>query len=123
MSKNRKRRFAGFSFLMAAAALCLGAPPGVLRTNVPLEWDYPTNELSTNLLFKIYSSTNLSSPVTNWSLYSTVVGTNTRAIVPLDAQQRFFVLTASNYWGESSFSNVTNVPPPPRHTNSVRLGP
>ena len=105
------------------AVACLGAPPGQMRTNGTLHWSYPTNELGTNLWFKIYSTTNVGAPASTWPLYLTVVGTNTQAVFPINAEQRFFVVTASNWHGESVFSNVASTPPPPRHENDLRLGP
>ncbi len=104
-------------FLLSCGFL-QAAPPGILRTNVTLAWDYPVTELSTNLVFKIYSATNVIQPVV---LLTNVSGTNTQVTLPLDAQQRYFVVTASNYWGESSFSNVAETPPPPRDQNNLRL--
>jgi len=101
----------------------LAAPPGVMRTNVNLAWDYPTNELSTNLTFKLYSATNIASPVATWPLLTTVVGTNLSVTLPIDAQQRYFVMTASNWWGESIPSNVAGTPPLPRSDSKLSLGP
>lgn len=112
-----------FTACLFVAAFCLAAPPGQMRTNGTLHWSYPTNELSTNLLFKIYSTTNISAPISTWPLYLTVVGTNTQAVFPINAEQRFFSVTASNWHGESPFSNVASTPPPPRHENDLRLGP
>jgi hypothetical protein len=103
------------------AAAVLAAP---LRTNLTLQvLNYPANELSTNLVFKVYSTTNINLSVTNWPLYRTVVATNSQISLPIDANQRFFVLTSSNWWGESSFSNVAGTPPLPRSDASIRLGP
>ncbi|OHD27380.1 MAG: hypothetical protein A2Y38_01870 [Spirochaetes bacterium GWB1_59_5] len=114
-------------FVLALLALAVvpvdAAPPGVLRTNVTLQCDYPAGELGTNLVFKIYSSTNLSVAVTNWPLLKTVVATSTHITLPIDATQRFYVMTASNWWGETSFSNVAQTPPIPRDVINVRLGP
>lgn len=123
MWKNSKKTFtAGFA-LAVAAVLCLGAPPGVIRTNVTLAWDpYPTNQISPDLVLKVYSSTNATAPLSTWPLLTTVNPTNSTVTLPTDAQQRFFVMTASNWWGESFFSNVTNTPPTLRLTNNLRLG-
>lgn len=125
ISKIRKNLFAAFCVCVCVliSFVCLGAPPGVLRTNVPLTWTYPTNLLSTNLIFKVYSSTNVSVPVTNWPLTATVIGTNTNVVLPINAQQRFFVLTASNWWGESDFSNVAQTPPVPSDEGTLSIGP
>jgi hypothetical protein len=95
--------------LMAAAAW---ASP--LRTSVILAWNYPTNELSTNLVFKIYASPDSAVPLTNWTLLMTVTGTNLQATVSLNPTNMFFFVTASNLWGESDPSNVVSAPAPPR---------
>lgn len=97
------------------------AGPGATRNSVTLAWDYPTNELSTNLLFKVYSHTNITVPLTNWTVLTNVVGTNLNVAIPMNAQQRFFYVTASNYWGESFPSNVAGTPPPPRDQVGLRL--
>jgi hypothetical protein len=85
-----------------------------LRTNVTLVFDYPVNELSTNLTFKFYSSTNAAAPLASWTLFAAVPATNTTYTFPLQPQQRFFFVTASNYWAESDPSSVASTPVPPR---------
>jgi len=110
--------------LVILAVLCAdGAPPGVMRTSVTLAWDYPTNQLSTNLTFRIFSTTNITQSVTNWPLYGATSGTNLSATFPIDANQRWFVMTASNWWGSSDFSTVAATPPLPRSDVSLSLGP
>jgi hypothetical protein len=94
-----------------------------MRTNITFSWTFPTQHLSTNVLFKFYSSTNLTLPVTNWPLYATKIGTNTTVTLPIDAQQRWFVLTASNWWGETDFSNVAGTQPILPSESTVMIGP
>jgi len=108
---NRVRAVALMIFMVCGMAAAAG--PGNLRTNITLSFDFPTNLLSTNVLFKFYSSTTITQPVNQWPLYASVVGTNTSYTFPIDAVagQRWFVMTASNWWGETSFSNVTNTQP------------
>jgi hypothetical protein len=96
------------------ALLGFSLKAATLRTNVTLVWNYPEAELSTNLVFKLYSSPNPATPLASWALLVTVPGTNTQATVPMQPTNMFFVLTASNYWGESDFSNVASTPVPPR---------
>ena len=69
-------------------------------------WDYPTNELSADLVFKLYSTDNLSLPMSQWALKVTVTGTNTMVSVPMTNGWQFFYVTASNEWGESVPSNT-----------------
>ena len=122
--RNRKRlMLAAAAMLAAMFSLAVVLPPGTLRTSVTLAWNYPTNQLSTNLTFKIYSSTNLTLPVTNWPLVQTVAGTNLSVTMPIDGQQRWYVMTSSNWWGESSFSNVAGTEPLPRSDVDLGIGP
>lgn len=108
--------------LLLLALPAMGAP-GVLRTNAMLRWTYPTNELSTNLTFYIYSHTNISVPLTNWPVLTNVVGTNLSVAFPINAQQRWFFMTASNWWAESLPSEVVGTPPLPRNDSKLELGP
>lgn len=117
-NRMRKVKLNGVAALVLLFAVTV---IGQLRTNVVLEFDYPATELSTNLTFKVYSTTNITQPVTNWPVLLTVVGTNASITIPMTAQQRFFVITASNYWGEGNFSAVAQTPPPPRDLVQVRL--
>ena len=108
---NKVRAVALCVFLFCGVAVA--GSPGQMRTNITLSFDFPANLLSTNVLFKFYSSTSIAQPVNQWPLYGTAVGTNTTFTFPIDAAagQRYFVMTASNWWGETSFSNVTNTQP------------
>lgn len=108
--------------LLLVSIVTLGVLPGQLRNSVTLAWDgYPPGELSTNLTFKVYSSTNPAVPLTNWQVFTNVVGTNTSVVIVMQPEQRFFFVTASNLWGESTPSNVAGSPPPPRDNLTVRL--
>lgn len=86
------------------SALCLRA------ATVTFFWDYPTNELGADLTFKIYAHTNITVPGSNWPVVLQIVGTQTTAIVTMTPGRQFFYVTASNMWGESGPSNVTNTP-------------
>lgn len=125
-NKSRKT-FGGFCVLAAALAVCLGvtgAPGDPPRDTITLEWNaYPPGAITPELVLKIYSTTNPTLPLSSWPLLATVNPTNTRITLPIDYHQRFYVMTASNWWAESFFSNGTNTPPTLRLTNSLRLGP
>lgn len=117
--------------------ISLAAPPGQLRTNGTIQWDYPTNALSTNMVFKLYSHTNIAAPLSTWPLLSTILWTNSIAITnrlgtnraiyqftfPTVQAQQFFVVTASNWHGESDFSEVAQTVMPPLSDIPVRIGP
>lgn len=89
--------------------------PGNIKTNVTLQADYPTNAVSTDLSFNLYSSTNAALPLSSWSVLTNVTypgcmvnGTNVQVTVPIQPGNMFFYMTASNWFGESNPSNVTN---------------
>ena len=96
---------------LALAALAAGLNPS---GRVRLAWDYPTNELSTNLVFRLYTSTNSMLEATNWTVLTNVVGTNLSVDIRIVPGERFFFLTASNFWGESFLSNIASTPALPR---------
>ena len=60
--------------------------------------------------FKIYGTNDITAPLTNWPLLITVPGNVTQALYIMQPGQTFFYVTASNFWGESGPSNVTNTP-------------
>ena len=93
---------------IATLLLCLTALAG-LRSTITLYWDYPPALLSPDLTFKIYSSTDM----INWVNFTNVVGTNTEITIPITASRMFFTATASNFWGESDFSNTASTPNAP----------
>jgi hypothetical protein len=101
--------------VLVLALLALGFSAQPLRNSVTFAWSYPTNELSTNLTFKLYASPDVTVPLTNWAVLTNVVGTNLQVTVPLAATNLFFFLTASNYWGEGNPSGVVSTPAPPRN--------
>jgi hypothetical protein len=65
----------------------------------------------------------MSLPLTSWVQITNVSGTNISVTFPIDAQQRWFVATASNWWGTSDFSGVAATPPLPRSDLKLQLGP
>lgn len=73
-----------------------------------LVWDYPAEELSTDLTFKVYSHTNVAVPVSQWPVIAHLVGTNTSFEIPeWLGPERYFQVTASNAFGESDFASTT----------------
>lgn len=112
--------------LLAAVLPCLAVdlvnvppPPPLIPTgHIQFEWDYPTNELSTNLTFILWKSTDL----TNWTQVASFPGTNTTAtftLAPVGACT--FAISASNFWGATSFfSNFAFTPNLPRNDQGFR---
>ena len=83
-------------------------------TSITLAWNYPANQLSTGLVFRVYSSLDITTPLQNWTVLTNVVGTNLFVTLSVQPGARYFSLTASNLWGESDFSNVASTPAVPR---------
>ena len=109
-----------------SAALLIGA--GTNPVPVMLEWDTPTTDNYTNLLYRLYGTTNLSLSMSNWPMISVVtnpIPTNNGAqlffSIPIVPGAWFFTMTASNFWGESPFSNVAPTPPVPALLNNLRI--
>lgn len=115
-------------FLTLFGLTCFGA--GATTTNVTFAFRWPgpidyaglsQSDFMTNITFRIYSSTNASTPINQWVLYSTWQGAlfNTQGppgstwtnTIPVDfTGARFFALKAYSPnaagGGESPFSNV-----------------
>lgn len=98
-------------------SFAVAAPVG----EVVLEWDYPAQEVTTNLSFQVYGSTNINTPMTNWAVLASVPGTNKQARFVISPGRYFFVMTASNEWGKSDFSDVVSTSPLPRSDVNVRI--
>lgn len=106
--------------LLASALTLIGASTNRIFLTFDLSSDYDTNTF-----FHFYSSTNVALPVSEW-MHATNVdfATFTNAMkveIPSATGQRlFYVVTASNLFGESPFSAAVSVilPVPPR----LRIG-
>ena len=121
------------SLFIAITSLTLLAwtpPPSTVQ--LTLEWDYPTNEVASIEMFRVYSSTNIAIPLSSWTVLASIGGTNsivstngTNAICRLPftivPAQRFFSVTASNVWFESDFSDVLSTPHLPRRDIKLKL--
>ena len=92
------KRFASLDLAATMAVTDIAVVlPGQPRSSISLSWDYDTNNLPD--VFKLYTSTNLSLPTTNW----TVLGASLNGTgIPLSAtnlisasEQRFFRIKVS----------------------------
>ena len=118
-------------FLLLGLLAGQAAPP---TGSITFFWDYPSAYLETNLVFRLYTSTNITTPLTNWTVIGSVnglaalgtngIGTNTsklRLSVKIEPGQHYFVMKASNFWGEADFSNVVSTPALPRDDSTLRV--
>ena len=109
------------AILICCASTLLG---GSVVTNITLAWDYPTNELTTNITFNVYSATNVAAPFSTWAIRTNIIGTNTSVVLPLLSGVTFYTCTASNMLGESDPSNVAVAQAPRSGANlKIKAGP
>jgi hypothetical protein len=104
-------------FLLILFARCLVLHAAA--ADISLYWDYPTNDLSTQMVFKVYWTTNITNPVI-WQSFI-VPGTTTTTRVTMEPGRRFFVMTASNLWGESELSNLISTPNPATNVTGLKI--
>jgi len=97
------------ALLVNAAPQLIVAPP---NGHVKISWDYDPNELSTNLFFILYETTNITTPLTNWTVLTNMVGTNTYGQFDVVPGEHYFVAQASNFWGETSITSAPGHTPP-----------
>jgi hypothetical protein len=90
-----------FTTFTATAAVVPPSP------TVMLSWDYPSDQLGTNITFKIYHATDINLPMTSWTVVTNVVGTNLSTKIPMGPGAHFFAMTASSPAGESGFATVS----------------
>jgi len=107
--------------LIAGAAVAIAASLPSGPTPITLAWDYPAADLSTGLVFRVYHTTTITTPVANWAVITNVAGTNLSVTLTVTPGARFYVVTASNFWGESDPSNVASTPELPRSDVNLRL--
>jgi hypothetical protein len=91
-----------------------------INGRVRLTWSYPTTT-DTSLVFKIYTSTSMSIPLTNWTVVATVPYNARSYDLTVTPGEQFFVMTASNFWGQGDFSNVAGTPPAPSIGGSLAV--
>ena len=85
-----------------------------LTDSLTLAWDYPTEELPTNIVFHVWTSNDVNKPLTNWTVCATVPSPKTTTTVPDVWGWRYFSCTASNEIGRSDFSNIVSYHTRPR---------
>lgn len=117
--------------LILAAMMFAAVAIGATTNRISLSWDN-SPEFGTNLDFHVYSTTNFALPVTEWPHLTNVnfvtatnsakVGEGGRLeILPAEDTLRFYVLTASNFTGQTDFSDPVSVRRLPRGTG-LKIG-
>lgn len=123
--------FASATFVFGGALIFPPLPPSA-TVPIVLSFDYPTNGMDTNLVFVLRGTNQLGLSPTNWpieqSLFATNYWTNAWAL-PITGTNytvtftnqtipgiHFWYVAATNWWGESSPSNVLEIPPLPTST-------
>jgi hypothetical protein len=76
-------------------------PPG---QKIRLVWDFPVSKETPDLIFKVYHSRRIGPSFESWLVLTNVPGNLRSVDLPAIKTLEFFVLTASNYLGESSFA-------------------
>jgi hypothetical protein len=72
-------------------------------------------------VFVLYSSTNAALPLNQWQPWTNAPGTDPTVTVQMQPGAMFFFVTASNIWGESGPSNVTNTPVAPVSITNLNI--
>lgn len=113
------------ALLLGAASLVAGPV-----TNITIGWTYPVDELSTNIVFRIYHTTNIVQNPTNtfpvgWNLFTNVSGLKTNVVIPVKPGNSFFIGTVYSLegMGESPPSNDLRVQGLRRSTIDATPGP
>lgn len=114
--------------LLLVVALGLTAlERGAWKNYVVIRWDYtdklyPELSFHTNLWFRVYAHTNIAEPMANWPVIAVINGTNRQAKIEIAPGHWWFAMTASNWWGESVFSDALRLPGPPSEESKLFLG-
>lgn len=87
--------------VMLSAMIFAGSPK-----TVRLIWTYPADEVTPELGFVIFSSTNIAIPLTNWLVLTNAPGTSRSLVITAVPGKNYFAMKATNALGESDFSEV-----------------
>lgn len=104
--------------ILASLLLCISAFSAPLLVvnppngHVTLSWNYDTNLLSTNLFFHVYETTNVTIPLIQWNTLTNMVGVTTSVVLEVVPGEHYFVVSSSNFWGETSITSQPAYTPP-----------
>jgi hypothetical protein len=98
---------------------------GQLKTNLTLSWDYPPTSQSTTITFYVFSSADISVPMSNWNYVAWVACvpgiSNYMIPVMAGAKPVWFTAGASNLTGYAPFPGAAECPPAPRSDVILRV--
>lgn len=115
--------------ILGALMLAICARGAGTPVNLTAQWTY-TNQPPD--VFKVYQTSNLGLPLTNWLVVATVPGvttsgtnswTTTNAFFSVIPGVYFWTVTASNFWGESIPGNTPSSPPPVGNVTNILAKP
>lgn len=104
------------SFVCLLAAIGLAKAAGTATNGVQaitISWGNDPS-FDSNGVVRVYHSTDITVPLTNWAVLTNVQGSFTNVVIGVLPSAHFFTGTYSNFWGESDFSPVASTPPFPR---------
>jgi len=89
---------------------------------LPLTWIYDPIEQQDIDVWKLYHTDNLNDPI-DWKLFGVYTNNLSTNLIMVDITpgQHFFILTASNYWGESLPSNRARTKFAPNKINTLKI--
>lgn len=99
-------------FTALLALLVLGLAPATdftVSQPVTFEWE-SSNEVTPDLSFNLYKADSPTAPRSDWIKIITIPGSNTWQTVIFRPGKTYWTVTASNFWGESDFSNIVGTP-------------
>ncbi len=91
----------------------------LMAADVRVEWDHDTQPDEGVVTFWLRSSTDATLPLIEWPVIAQTA--EKQAAINIEPGKRFFVVQASNFWGLSEFSNVTNTPTIPANPRTIRI--
>ena len=84
-----------------------GAPLPPAPRTIVLSWDYPAEELTPDISFNVYHSSDISIPIRNWQVITNVPAPDLSVSLTVKSGAHFFAITALKNGLESDFSSVS----------------
>ena len=99
-----------------------GTPTLHTAVNLLLTWDYPAAELSPDVVFRVYHTTNITAVPISWSVIQSVTNATTATVSVEPGSHWFAVRTWSQFWQvESGPSEAATTPPAPKSITNLEM--